>query len=170
MVKIELLTEATFDVESLADILLDAVDSGASIGFLPPMSRDEARDYWREVQAAGHLAWGAFVEGKLVGTVQLALANKPNARHRAEVQELLVLRANRRQGIARELMLGMERHAQALGRVLLVLDTKLGDDAERLYERLGYQRVGALPGYVRNADGSLAATVIFYKQLDLEQI
>ena len=44
-------------------------------------------------------------------------------------------------------------------------DTVTGDDAERLYERLGWTRVGVIPNYALYPDGRLCATTVFYKQL-----
>jgi acetyltransferase len=89
----------------------------------------------------------------------------PNALHRAEVQKLLVLRSWRRQGIGQTLMMAVEQAARQAGRQLLVLDTRLGDVAERLYARMGYRRVGVIPKFALNSVGSLGATVIFYRQL-----
>ncbi len=62
-------------------------------------------------------------------------------------------------------MLAMEQGAHAAGRSLLVLDTRAGDVASHLYRQLGYLEAGQIPSFARNADGSLAATVIFYKPL-----
>ena len=165
--KIELLTSRTAH-EKLADLielLQDAVDSGASVGFLPPLSHD-ASDYWRSVFAdldAGHrLLLGATVGSRLVGSVQLELARKPNASHRAEVQRLLVLRSVRRQGIGEQLMRQLHELARQHGRTLLVLDTREGDPSELLYRKLGYTRAGVIPGYARSADGALDATSFYY--------
>jgi len=151
-------------------LLQDAVDSGASVGFLPPLAEADARAYWMSVAAgvAGgtHLVLAAVVGGVVQGTVQLALAAMPNARHRAEVMKLLVHRAVRRRGIGRALMLAVERAARGAGRTLLVLDTRPGDAAERLYASLGYVRVGIIPGYAQAASGPLADTVVMYRHLD----
>jgi ribosomal protein S18 acetylase RimI-like enzyme len=101
----------------------------------------------------------------MVGSVQLALATMPNALHRAEVQKLLVLRSSHRQGLGHALMLEVETVARQEGRELLVLDTRLGDAAERLYTRIGYTRVGVIPKFARSSAGSLDATVILYRDL-----
>ena len=101
----------------------------------------------------------------MVGTVQLELATKPNARHRAEVQKLMVLQSQRGQGIGKLLMEAIEGVAQEHNRMLLVLDTRQGDTAEQLYRKIGYVEAGIIPSYARNAAGSLDATVLFYKLL-----
>ena len=154
------------NLDDLIALLQDAVDSGASIGFLPPLSRDAASDYWRSVFVdldAGHrLLLSAMDGSRLVGAVQLELARKPNASHRAEVQRLLVLRSVRRQGIGERLMRQLHELARQHSRTLLVLDTREGDPSELLYRKLGYTRAGVIPGYARSADGALDATVFYY--------
>jgi acetyltransferase len=156
-------------LDGLDALLRDSMESGASVGFLPPLGAEESRAFWREtlgeVAAGTRLAQGAWLDGRLVGTVHLALATKPNARHRAEVQKLLVHTVARRQGIAQKLLDAIERAALESGRTLLVLDTEQGSDAERLYRRVGYSEAGAIPRYAVTAAGPLIATVIFYKEL-----
>jgi hypothetical protein len=49
-------------------------------------------------------------------------------------------------------------------RPLLVLDTVTGSDAERLYERLGWQRVGVIPGYALMPNGEPCDTTVFYRR------
>lgn len=169
--QIERLTaaQAADAIEELVEILRDSVENGASVGFLPPLPPDEARRYWSQVLAdierGRRVLLVARQGGHIVGTVQLEPAAKRNATHRAEVQKLLVHTGARRQGIGGALMQAIEREAIELGRTLLVLDTVKGDDAERLYPRLGYTRAGEIPSYARNADGGLDATVVFYRFL-----
>jgi len=169
---IELLTpEPAHDkLTDLVELLRDAVDSGASVGFLPPLSREVARDYWLSVLTdigAGHrLLLGAFDRARLVGSVQLELARKPNATHRAEVQRLLVHRSMRRRGIGERLMRELEALACLRGRTLLVLDTRRGDPSELLYQKLGYTIAGVIPGYARSSNGSCDPTAFYYRQLD----
>jgi acetyltransferase len=155
---------------SLTVLLQDAVDSGASVGFVPPLSAETARAYWTGVRPA--LAGGrrvvlaAVEDGDILGSVQLDFAAQPNAGHRAEVMKLMVHRRARRRGIARTLMTALEEAARRAGRHLLVLDTRAGDAAERLYAELGYVRVGVIPRYALSAAGTLDATVYMYKELD----
>jgi acetyltransferase len=153
----------------LIGLLQDAVDSGASVGFLAPLSDAQAQQYWTKVFAQvgerTRIVLAAVHNGAIVGSVQLDLASMPNASHRAEVQKLLVLRLWRRQGTGQELMTAIEQAARREGRQLLVLDTRLGDAAERLYARIGCRRVGVIPKFALNSAGSLDATVIFYRDL-----
>ncbi len=123
------------------------MDHRASVGFLPPLA-PKARRYWARVIAdlerGGRVLLVARLAGHIAGAVQLEPASKRNATHRAEVQKLLVHTSARRQGIGGALMRAIEREAIGLGRTLLVLDTVKGDDAERLYPRLGYIRAGEI--------------------------
>jgi acetyltransferase len=154
----------------LVALLRDAVEGGASIGFLPPLSDAEATAYWEGVIA--DLAEGrrvlliAMQDGKVVGSGQLEPAGRANGAHRAEVQRVIVHRGARRRGLGRALMEALEAHARRIGHTLLVLDTRAGDPSEALYARCGYTRVGVIPRYARSATGALDDTVYYYKHLD----
>jgi GNAT superfamily N-acetyltransferase len=168
-VTIREIAAATFDEPALLDLLRDAVDAGASVGYLVPLADADGRAFWQGVKAAladGRVLFGAYVGDRLVGSVQLDPVGKPNGRHRAEVQKLLVLREFRGRGIAKALMAAVERKAAGLGRWLLVLDTVPGQPAEKLYERLGYRRAGVVPDYAEKSGGGFEPTVIFYKKLE----
>jgi acetyltransferase len=166
------LAEARALLPQLLELLHDAVDSRASVGFLLPLAATEAHDYWQSVFAAmdaGHrLLFIAQRPGEtdLLGTVQLDLATRPNSLLRAEVSKLLVHRRARRQGVARQLLEVLEVQALSLGRTTLVLDTRHGDIAEQLYQSIGYQFVGAIPAYFINYNGQPHATAVYYKLLD----
>ena len=110
--------------------------------------------------------WVAETGGQIVGSVQLCLCLKDNGRHRAEVQKLFVLTANRGQGIATALMEELENFARAGGRSLLVLDTVAGSDAETVYAHLGWHKSGEIPLYAAMPDGELRATAYYYKHLE----
>jgi acetyltransferase len=157
-------------IEQLVALLIDAVDSGASVGFMPPLAEGEARTYWDGVIAAmreGRRVLLVAVEGDVVqGSVQIDLETRANGNHRAEAMKLFVHRRARRRGLARSLMLELESTARKLGRTLLVMDTRRGGEAEKMCESLGYLRYGEVPGYARSGDGRLHTTVFFYRQLD----
>lgn len=156
-------------IPQMVALLQDAVDGGASVGFLPPLTEAEARAYWLEVHEAVRgphkLLWVALEQGEVAGTVQLNLESRANGLHRAEVAKLMVHSAHRRKGIATALMQTAEAEAQKLGRTTLVLDTLEGHSAEGLYLNLGWQRAGVIPQYARWQDGNLHATVVMYKLL-----
>lgn len=155
----------------LVALLQDAVDSGASVGFLPPLTGAEAGAYWDGVGQAIQDGSRVLLVARLpalglVGTAQLDLAMRANGRHRAEVSKVMVDRRARRQGLGRALMEALEREARRLGRTTLVLDTREGDPSETLYREAGWTRVGVIPRYARSAGGALDGTAIYYKLLD----
>jgi ribosomal protein S18 acetylase RimI-like enzyme len=154
---------------ALVALLQNAVDDGASVGFLPPLGVEEARAYWESVATAledgGRRLWVARAAAGIVGTVQLDLASQANGRHRAEVIKLMVASAARRQGIGRLLMEAVEAEARGLGRTTLVLDTRQADPSEALYRGMGWQPAGTIPRYARSADGTLHTTAFYYKLL-----
>ncbi|SFQ72874.1 GNAT family N-acetyltransferase [Hymenobacter arizonensis] len=155
----------------LVALFQDAIASGAALGFLPPLPAEEASSFWRRVQQsvrAGTLVLFVARHGgnkEIVGTVQLALALQSNGSHRAEVAKMMVHRSARRLGIGRLLLCALEAKAVELGRITLVLDTRQGDAAEHLYQSLHYQIAGVIPSYAQNGDGTLHATVVYYKLL-----
>ncbi|MDP9938341.1 GNAT family N-acetyltransferase [Ectopseudomonas alcaliphila] len=155
--------------EGLIILLLDAVKDGASIGFLADLDERGAADYFTQVHAAmtdaSLLLWIAHEQGRVLGSVQLSLCQKPNGLNRAEILKLLVLSTARRRGIARLLMQAVEQEAAARKRGLLYLDTEAGSDAENLYRHLGYQCIGGLPDYACGPDGTYRANAIYYKTL-----
>jgi GNAT superfamily N-acetyltransferase len=162
---------AAASVDALADVLIDCVAGGASVSFMWPLARDRAQAFWRGV-AAG-VARGErllFVAedaaARLVGTVQLIVDLPENQPHRADVAKLLVHRDARRHGVAPRLLDALEAAARAAGRTVLVLDTVTGGDAERVYARAGWQRVGVVPDYALLPDGAPCATTFFTKRLD----
>lgn len=162
-------TDVHAHVDGLAGVLADCVAGGASVSYMAPFSHDDARDAFEdfaaEVEQGRRVLLAAFADGDLVGTVQVILAVPPNQPHRGEIAKLLVHRSARRRGIAERLMEHAETEARAEGKTLLVLDTVTGDNAERLYERLGWTRVGVIPGYALYPDGRPCDTTVFWKSL-----
>ena len=156
-------------LDALAGVLADCVAGGASVSYMAPFSHEQARAAFEsmaaEVDKGNRLMLAAFAEGRLVGTVQVILALPPNQPHRGEIAKLLVHRSARKRGIAQLLMGQAESEARAEGKTLLVLDTVTGDSGERVYTRLGWTRVGVIPGYALYPDGRPCATTIFWKAL-----
>jgi acetyltransferase len=168
MTTIERLDAKQEYLPELVALLTDCVESGAAVGFLPPLSEADAREYWQHV--ADDIAEGtrilvaALQEDQVVGAVQLELAQKSNGLHRAEVQKLMVHRRYRGQGIAGQLMTAIEHTGSEAKRTLLVLDTRRGDTADRsVYRQLGWTEAGVIPQFAMSADGTMHDTVIFYK-------
>jgi len=156
-------------VDGLAGILIDCVEGGASVSFMHPLTRDRAVAFWRRVAqgvADGQRALlVAEDEQGLCGTVQLVLDLPENQPHRADVTKMLVHRRARRQGLGAALMRAAEDAARDCGRTLLVLDAVTHGDAARLYERLGWVRVGDIPDYALFPRGGLCSTTVYYRDI-----
>jgi GNAT superfamily N-acetyltransferase len=169
----ELLTltgsEAHGQCGALAEILIACVNGSASVSFMAPLDRDKAESFWRTVaegvERGERILIVAKDRGRLVGTVQVLLKQPENQPHRADVAKMLVHPDARRRGIGAQLMRFVEEAARSAGKTLLVLDTTTGGDAERLYERMGWIRVGVIPDYALMPDGTPCGTTIFYKSL-----
>lgn len=155
-------------IAGLADVLMDCVEGGASVSFMHPLGRDRAEAFWRGVAqgvAAGERALVVVEDAHGVcGTVQLILAQPENQPHRAELAKMLVHRRARRHGLGAALMREAEDIARERGKTLLVLDTASAD-AERLYERMGWEKVGVIPGYALLPQGGLCQTTVYYRNL-----
>ena len=156
-------------IDALADVLIDCVEGGASVSFMHPLTRDRAAAFWRRVAdgvAAGQRALlVAEDRDGVCGTVQLVFDLPENQPHRADLAKMLVHRRARHRGVGAALLRAAEETARECGKTLLVLDAVTGGDAERLYERHGWVRVGAIPGYALMPRGELCSTTVFYRDL-----
>ena len=155
--------------QGLADLLLDAVKQGASVGFMGNMQAAEALAYFEGVRAelenGTRLLWVVVQEEQVLASVQLSLCQKPNGLNRAEIQKLLVLKAAQRRGLGGQLMAAVEQAASQHKRGMLYLDTEAGSPAENFYRALDYSFAGKLPDYACNPDGEYKATALYYKTL-----
>jgi len=157
--------------DALSEILIACVNSGASVSFMAPLSREKAHSFWRDVansvREGERILLGTIEErtGHVVGTVQIILKQPENQPHRADVAKMLVHPDSRRRGVGALLMASAEDFARDARKTLLVLDTASGGDAARLYARMGWVRVGSIPDYALWPDGRLCDTTIFYKRL-----
>jgi GNAT superfamily N-acetyltransferase len=154
----------------LCEVLIDCVEDGASVSFLHPVTLAKAAEFWREVAASVNRGERALVvaedqHGAIVGTAQAVWATPENQPHRADIVKMLIHRRARRLGLGAAVLKAAEQAARQAGRTLLVLDTA-SSDAERLYVRSGWQRVGSIPDFALMPDGAPCATVVYYKRLD----
>jgi ribosomal protein S18 acetylase RimI-like enzyme len=167
MLRLFALTEAQID--ELATVLIDCVEGGASVSFMHPLTRDRAVAFWQGVArgvAAGHRAVVVAEDAEgICGTVQLILEQPENQPHRADVCKMLVHRRARRQGLGAALMRMVEETGRECGKTLLVLDAVTNGDAARLYERLGWKRVGDIPDYALMPRGEPCSTTYYYRDL-----
>lgn len=156
------------ELDALTGILVAVVADGASVGYLPPLDRGEARAYWAGVARPGNVLLVAEDGDEIVGTAQIELATRLNGRHRAEVNKVLVHPDRQRRGIGRRLMTAVDDVARSEGRTLLHLDTRAGDGSNALYRSCGWVEAGLIPNWARSSTGDLDATVFYYKLLDVE--
>ena len=156
-------------IAELAELLIDCVAGGAPVTFMHPLSTDRAEAFWRQVADAVGAGERALLVAEdasgIVGTVQLIFPPFENQPHRADLAKMLVHRRARRQGLGAALMQAAEQVAAECGRTLLVLDTATGSDAERLYARLGWQRVGVIPDYSLMPHEGMCDTTYFYRRI-----
>lgn len=161
--------EARTHLDGLAAVLFDCVDGGASVSYMAPFTHENAREVFAafadDADRGRRLILAAFADERLVGTVQVVLSTPPNQPHRAEIAKLLVHRSARGRGIAQLLMEHAEVEARAEGRSLLVLDTVTGSTAERLYDRLGWNRLGVIPDFALFPDGRYCDATVFWKAI-----
>ncbi|HRJ49897.1 MAG: GNAT family N-acetyltransferase [Phycisphaeraceae bacterium] len=157
------------DVEELTDLLIDCVEGGASVGFMLPLTRERAAAFWRRI--AGEVVDGRRVilvardDMGICGSVPLAFDLPENQPHRADLVKMLVHRRARRRGLGAALVRSAERAALECGRTLLVLDAVTDGDAARLYTRLGWKRVGDIPGFALFPTGGVCSTTYFFRAL-----
>jgi ribosomal protein S18 acetylase RimI-like enzyme len=154
---------------AFVELLSNTVNGGSSLGFLAPVSHEEGRDYWLsilpELRAGSRLLLAAHAEDRIVGSGQLKFPPSPNARHRAEIQKLFVAPTLRGRGVGRSLMAALHDTARQRGRSLLLLNTRVGEPAERFYKGLGYREVGVIPGYAHGSEGERYDSLTLYHDL-----
>ena len=157
------------ELDDLTSLLVDAVENGASLGFLKPMEEARARTYWegvsQAVQAGDKALLVAEIGGAILGTVQVVLDMPQNQAHRGEVSKMIVHSKVRQLGLGTRLLDAAEERARFAGKSLLVLDTQTGSAAEHLYRKAGYSPLPPLPDYELTPDGELAATTFFSKRI-----
>jgi hypothetical protein len=99
--RIERLTSPVSDADlhGLAELLVDAVSSGAAVSFLPPLTFEQPEGWWRKTTETAD-AKTVFLVARdamgIVGTVQLHPSWAPNQPHRGDIAKLVVHRRRRR--------------------------------------------------------------------------
>jgi GNAT superfamily N-acetyltransferase len=116
-------------IQDLAEITVDVVKGGASVGFMDPFELDEAIEFWKKVMVRVQnneiiLVVAKDTEShKAVGTAQLVISMPTNQTHRADVAKMQVHSSRRKEGIGGALLKHLEKVALEHGRYVLVLDT-----------------------------------------------
>lgn len=156
-------------IEALATVAMDCVEGGASVGFMHPLTRDRAVAFWHRVAqgvAAGERVILVAEDSQgICGTVQLVVALPENQPHRADLCKMLVHRRARKKGLGAALMRAAEDLARECGKSVVVLDAVTDGDAARLYETLGWVRVGDIPNYALMPGGEPCSTTYYFRHL-----
>jgi GNAT superfamily N-acetyltransferase len=157
------------ELQQLVQVLMDCVEGGASVSYMAPLQRELAESFWSGVARGVANGERALLVAEdalgICGTAQLVLSQPPNQPHRADVSKVLVHRRARRRGLGAALMRAVETTARECGKDLLVLDTVTGGDAQRMYERLGWVKVGDIPRYALMPRGEPCSTTYYYRDL-----
>ena len=159
---------------ALADLLVDGVHHGASLGFLAPLSRHTALDHWLGV--LGRLSpleqlWIACDQrpdgrdGQLLGALQMTLCEGADAHHRGELRRLMVHSRHRNRGITSQLICRAEVAAAQAGRSLLVAQVPAGSQIESIADHLGWQRAGEIPDFAACSEGRRHSSAMVFKRL-----
>jgi GNAT superfamily N-acetyltransferase len=158
-------------ISELIDVFVDTVNNGSSLGFLPPISRETARDYWISLLPELHpgsriLLVATNHEGRVVGSGQLIFSQRQNASHRAELQKLFVAREARRHGVGELLVEALHHVARQHGRTLITLNTLHKGPAQDFYTLLGYKEAGVVPGWALGPNGEKYDDLTMYLHLE----
>lgn len=157
----------------LVELFTETVNSGSPLGFLAPVTHTTTRSYWvsliPELEAGSRLLLIAFDGDTVVGSGQLALSQRHNSPHRAELQKLFVGLASRGRGIGRTLMDALHAAARQHGRTLILLSTRHQEPAEKFYKSLGYVEVGVVPGWTIDRAGNRYDHVELYRDLTINR-
>jgi len=161
--------EAYAVLTQLSEMILQAVEDGASIDFLIDCTHADILSFWQKQArriAEGRLALLAALQGDdLVGTVSLCLDTPPNQPHRAAVKTMMVRREMQRRGIGTALLALAETEARQRNRWLLMMETVSGGPADRLFERANWEKVGDVPALYVLPHGGLAPSTLYFKRL-----
>lgn len=158
-------------IDDLVEIFYSTVNSNAAIGYLSPLSTDEATDFWIKnikpsLISGERILFAASLGQLIVGVVQLIVQMPPNQPHRVELAKLMVHPEYRRKGLASMLVTEAETYAINAGKSLMTFDTRTGDSSENFYRSQGFKTAGIIPQFALDPDGkNYHGTTLMYKQL-----
>jgi ribosomal protein S18 acetylase RimI-like enzyme len=135
----------TADAEAFRRVRLDALrlhPEAFAASYESEMRLDHAEVVER-LTTPGFIRFGAFVQGKLVGLVGLALHSSTKECHKAMLFSMYVDAAHRRSGAAQRLVEAVIARAREAGALVLLLTVTAGNvPAQRLYHRMGFRVYG----------------------------
>jgi GNAT superfamily N-acetyltransferase len=152
---------------ALGALFVDAVEDGASIGYVRGLTVARAADYWQGVAAApnGRAVLASEDDAGIAGVVIVAPIVNDFQPHRVEISKMVVHRRARGRGLGAALMNAAEAEVRAMGRNVATLMTRDGCEAERLYRKLGWTKIGIIPDDSIRPDGVLCDAAIFFKRI-----
>ena len=154
------------DVPELAEIWNEVVRDGVAFPQLEELTAEEALDFF----SAQDFTAVAKEDGKMLGLYILHPNNVGRCGHQANASYAVSSRARGR-GVGEALVRHSLETARELGYRLLIFNAVVAcnERAIRLYERLGFQRIGRVPGGFLLKDGSWCDTILFYHTLNGEE-
>ena len=155
---------------ALVRILIEAVQAGASLGFMQNLGAEIALAFWQgafeKIESGEVVIFAAFSGKVLIATTTLRLTTPSNQPHRGEICKVIVAPSHQGLGVGKALMKAAEIAAVEAGKNLLTLDTESESGAEFFYLSLGWLKVGEIPRYALSPSGDLHPTSIFYKEFN----
>ncbi|MFC0407996.1 GNAT family N-acetyltransferase [Roseomonas elaeocarpi] len=154
----------------LMQISQDAHDAGReNTGHYAPAER--TKEYWRKVSsdaAVGKcLLLAAWLDGQMMGTIQIRLAQTAQTRHRAELTDLLIHPSAGARGLDVALIQRAEQAARGIGRQLISARILEDSKLQSLFLGGDWTLGGRLPDYVRDGPGEGRAILFFWKSLQV---
>jgi GNAT superfamily N-acetyltransferase len=152
-------TLTAIEVCAYRELMLEAYEQAPDAFTTTAAERRAEPESWWVKRIGSHdgltTAFGAWQEGRLVGTVALEYSAKPKTRHSALLLGMYVQPAQRGQGIGRALMKAALAAAAARSEVIVVTLTLTegNNNALRLYTSVGFSVWGVQPHAIRTESG-----------------
>lgn len=151
------------DWDAVWSIIQEVVRPGDTYAYPPDMTRAEALDTWI---GAARATFVAEVDGRVLGTYYVK-TNQPGQGSHVCNAGYMVSAAARGRGLGeamcRHSLVEARRLGYAAMQYNLVVSTNTG--AVRLWERMGFDIVGTLPGAFRHPDAGAVDALVMYRTL-----
>lgn len=151
------------DAEAVAAILMPTIREGTTYALDPEMGEAEALAYW---MGADKEVFVAEEEGVVLGTYFLRPNQAGGGRHVCNCGYMTSAAATGR-GVARSMCAHSLDHARARGYRAMQFNfvVSTNERAVRLWERMGFEIVGRLPGAFRHPDAGYVDALVMYRGL-----
>ncbi|MEV7792893.1 MULTISPECIES: GNAT family N-acetyltransferase [unclassified Streptomyces] len=145
--------------DGVLDLWADVTNAGGSVGFVPPVSREDVRPELVKhlvamAEGRTRLLVGHDEEGRVAATAFLAFNTHRLMRHWLWLYTVMVHPRHQGRGYGRDLMAAAADAARGCeGIEAIRLTCRGGGGLERFYESCGCKEVGRVPGAIRVAPG-----------------